>query len=378
MAPSPIRVFTLALALSFTCAVGAVAEASAELRASAWIPPWAQEEATDTVSSQPNLFSEASPFWFYTDEEGRIQSSPGARDAGVSMQLRNAGIDEIPTVTAPIGPREAIDLLGSPRSRQRHVRRIVELARPYDGIDFDYEHPALTTDRSTAKRVRASLNAFFTQACRALARHDRKCVVTVMPRTEAKPRVWRGKLMPWVYDYRTIGEVADRVRVMAYDQHAGSYGPGPVAGAPWVNRVARFSSQTMPARKVELGIPLYGRRWSLSSRSSPKEIGAAHQQLDRSGSAKLAGGTELSSVTWDQAQSLRRGCGAKTMWSRHEKEATFRCSGQVTWFANAKSALVRARIARRHELGGVAFWAPYGEDPDTWGKLRRSGLFGRG
>ena len=51
-------------------------------------------------------------------------------------------------------------------------------------------------------------------------------MVTVMPRTSDAATVWRGKLIPAVYDYRHLGRVADRVRVMAYDQHAGRCGPG--------------------------------------------------------------------------------------------------------------------------------------------------------
>ena len=366
---------SVVLALYLALAFGQ-AQASGDLKASAWIPTWAQTEATNTVSSQPNLFAEASPFWFYTDKDGEIHSYLGAREDGVSDRLNRADINEIPTVTAPIGPQKAINLFGSRRSRERHVRRIVDLARPYEGIDFNYEHPALTTSRSTARRVRSALNTFYENACRALERTNRTCVITVMPRTGGDPKVWRGKLLPWVYDYELVGQVADRVRVMAYDQHAGPYGPGPVAGAPWVDKVARFSSKTMPGRKVELGIPLYGRRWAVSSRSTAREIYAG--ESDGRVVPKLAGSTELSSVTWKQAQAERRRCGAEAQWSGHEKAPYFRCSGEVTWFSNARASLARAQIARRHGLRGVAFWAPYGEDPATWGKLRRSGLFGRG
>ena len=368
--------FAFALCLMYV--FGHAAQASAGLNASAWLPNWAQTEATSTVTSHQNLFSGASPFWFYTDKEGKIHSLPGAASNSVSGPLERAGMSEIPTVTAPIGPHKAIRLFTSRRLRERHVGRLVDLARPYEGLDFDYEHPALTTNLATATRVRSALNVFYSDVCRALERHGRKCVITVMPRTSEEPQVWRGKLLPWVYDYEKIGQVADRVRVMAYDQHAGAYGPGPVAGAPWVERVARFSSQNIPPEKVELGIPLYGRRWAVGTRGAAREVDVEGQRADVHVAPKLAGGNELGSLTWEQAKALKRECGAKTQWSRLEKAPYFRCSGEVTWFSNSRATVARAQIAAHFGLRGVAFWAPYGEDPSTWEKLRRSGLFGHG
>ena len=355
-------------------ALTAAAPASgARLHASAWLPYWAQDEASRTVSAERDLFEAASPFWYSTDARGRITGAPGAGSEEVRQRIKRAGLDSVPTIGAPITPSQAIDLLGHRDSRTRHVRRIVDLARGFDGIDLNYEHPALTTKRRRAHRVRDALNEFFSHVCRALQRHNRHCVVTVMPRTESKRTIWRGKLTPWVYDYRAIGKVADRVRVMAYDQHAGSYGPGPIAGAPWTEHVAAYAARTMPPNNVELGIPLYGRMWAdqaeltAASRTAPPEPVPTSQ--------KLAGETEISSLTWREATSFRRSCGAEAEWSQSQLAPWFRCNGRTVWYSNARSTRARAAIAARNSLGGVAFWAPYGEDPDTWRNLRRSGLF---
>lgn len=324
------------------------------------------------MSAERDLFKAASPFWYSTDAEGRITGAPGAGSAEVRERINQAGLDSIPTITAPITPSETIDLLGHHDSRARHVRRVVDLSKSFDGVDLNYEHPALTTKRRKAHRVRGALNKFFPHVCRALQRNDRQCVVTVMPRSEPKRTIWRGKLTPWVYDYRVIGQVADKVRVMAYDQHAGDYGPGPIAGAPWVERVAKFAAQTMPPDDVELGIPLYGRMWADDAELTVSSRPVAGPTTT---SRKLAGETEISSLTWEEATSFRRSCGAETRWSQKQLAPWFRCNGRTVWLSNGRSTRARAAIAARNSLGGVAFWAPYGEDPSTWKKLRRSGLF---
>ena len=359
--------------LAFAFAAASPAEA-AELRASAWIPYWAQDEASRTVSEERELFDAASPFWYSTDSQGRIQGAPGAGSGEVRRRIEQAGLDSVPTVTAPIGPTEAVDLLGSRESRTRHIRRIVELAKGFDGIDLNYEHPALTTRRRKAQQVRDAFNEFFPHVCRALQRNDRQCVVTVMPRTESKRTVWRGKLTPWVYDYRVIGQVADRVRVMAYDQHAGTHGPGPIAGAPWTRRIAEYSAQTIPPANVELGIPLYGRMWADDSELTSASRKAPSRPS--SSFAKLAGETEIASLTWREATSFRRSCGAEARWSETQLAPWFRCEGRTVWYSNARSTRARAQIAAHNSLGGIALWAPYGEDPATWRNLRRSGLLG--
>jgi spore germination protein YaaH len=312
---------------------------------SAWIPYWDQDAATRVVAAHPGVFGAASPFWFQADGARAIRAYPGARDRGVLRRLRRGGIAVIPTVTSSMRPYRAIRVLGRSGPRRRHVRALVRLARPFRGLDFDYEYPALTRSRPVARRVRRALNLFFAEVCAALRRQRRRCVVTVMPRTGPFPRVWRGKLIPWVYDYGTLGEAADRVRVMAYDQHAPGTLPGPIAGAPWVERVARFAAREIDLSKLELGIPLYGRDW-----------------VRGSGSAE--------SLTWRQARGLRRSAGARYRWSRRQLAPWFRYDGHVVWYSDRRSSLARARIARELGLAGAAFWAPGAEDPGTWRLVR--------
>jgi spore germination protein len=314
-------------------------------RSSAWIPWWRQAAATRAVTAHPGLLASASPFWFYTDEEGALRAKPGAGDPEVLDALDRAGIPVIPTVTTLMSPAKATAILGDADSRSEHVSALVDLARPYDGLDLDYEQQARTVDPTVARQVRPAFNRFVAALCPALRAEGLACVVTVMPRTGRRLRTWRNRLIPWIYDYARLGKAADRLRVMAYDQHAPGTLPGPIAGAPWVRKVARFTARQVRPRKVQLGIPLYGRDW-------------------------VRGTTEAEALTWDKANSLRLSVGADYRWARRQRAPWFRYPDHVVWYSDWKSTLARARIARRFGFPGAALWAPGGEDPRTWRALR--------
>jgi len=63
------------------------------------------------------------------------------------------------------------------------------------------------------------------------------------------------------YDYSAISRIADRVLVMAYDQHWSTSKPGPVASLKWCKAVASYASKNIPRKKLIMGLPLYGREW---------------------------------------------------------------------------------------------------------------------
>jgi spore germination protein len=319
----------------------------------AWLPYWVFDDAMRGTVSNPDVVDSVSPFWFDAASCTRINDKATARDASAVARLRAQGFTVLPSVTAGgLTPRAAVRCLGNPSSRKAHVARLVRLATSgnYDGLDIDYENLALTTDVSQARRVRRAFTAFVEDLCPALRHNGRTCSITVMPRTSAKFSVWRGVLIPAVYDYTRLAAVADEVRVMAYDQHAGRFGPGPIAGFGWVKRVADFAIDEMGTDNVRLGIPTYGRQWR-------------------------QGSTESVSMSGKSAVALARRAGAAVIWDRRHKEFrfTYRSGGRrhTVWYSGPRSVAVRARYADRRGFVGSALWAAGLEATGTWQALRQ-------
>ncbi len=124
------------------------------------------------------------------------------------------------------------------------------------------EQMMFTTSPAQAARTRAGYTAIATDLCSRLHALRKQCVSTVMGRTSSAYVIRHDRLIPAVYDDAALGRVADQVRVLAYDEHTGTTGPGPIASTGWVEAIARYIASQGPPAKVELGVPLYGRHWS--------------------------------------------------------------------------------------------------------------------
>lgn len=335
----------LAVALAAALAVPAGATAPAR-QASTWLPYWDNDVGFSRVLEDADLFHTVSPFWYRATSCTTMESNPGAGSTDVVAGLHQRGIAVVPTITSTMLPAAAVACFGDAARRAEHVARVLQVAERYDGVEFNYEHLALTTDRATGERVRAAYSAFAADVCAALRDRAKRCLHTVMPRTDESWSVWRGKLLPAVYDYRAIGAAADVVRVMAYDDSAPGTPPGPIAPWTWTQAVAGYTAATVPAGKGELGIPLYGRDW---------------------------GGGRVATVTAPQAEALARSQGVPVRWDEAQHAPTFQYSSggatHTVWFNDARAVGERTRLARSLGLN-AAFWVAGQEDGATWDAVR--------
>lgn len=132
--------------------------------------------------------------------------------------------------------------------RQRIIDGIVERCQPFDGVQIDIE--------SVSSKDRAAYLKFLVAVKKALPK-DKVFSVAVMARWADHKK----KNPADAFDYPFIGKVADRVIIMAYDEHYRGGGHGPIASLPWCEKIYRYALETIPPEKIVMGIPLYGRSW---------------------------------------------------------------------------------------------------------------------
>jgi len=217
--------------------------------------------------------------------------------------------------------------------RKRILLGLVERARPFDGLQIDFE--------GIAEEDGAAFLNFLIALKKALPEHKTLSV--------AVPARWEryAKAHPLdAYDYAVIGTIADRVIVMAYDEHYRTGPPGPVASLPWCKKIYAHALKTIPADKLIMGIPLYGREWQC-----PATLSKALKYRDARRTIEAKGLTPLETPS-EGGRYVRR--------AKVEVVAHYETIDSI----EAKTALYAKR-----PICGLAFWRAGQEPPELWSRM---------
>lgn len=75
--------------------------------------------------------------------------------------------------------------------------------------------------------------------------------------------------------YGALGAMLDHVSIMTYDFAWAGSAPGPVAPFWWMQTVYDWATTQMPAAKISMGVPAYGRFWRLHD--TPEAMGVTYR-----------------------------------------------------------------------------------------------------
>jgi spore germination protein len=327
-------------------AAAATLNASVGRRVSANLVFWDQDRGFDTIVTNVDVLSEVSPFWYHVGADGSVlpyTTSSGAtyEDPAMVSFLRSRGILVIPSVTNIVdGVWDGAlvsRIIADPVLASTNIENLVQLAvsRGYDGIDLDYENLA-ASDRS-------AFSAFVRRLAGALHARGKLLTVNVYAKT-SEPGTWDG---PMAQDWAVIGAAADQVRIMTYEYHWSTSGPGPISPVDWVGQVLAFARSVIPAAKIMQGVPFYGYDW----------VGQS--------------GTPL---VWEEVTALARQHNVVVHWDTASASPWFEYGGRATlhnvWFENGASADAKLALTNSYDIGGVTLWRLGGEDPEVWSALR--------
>lgn len=396
--PPIIAAALVAVLASIGCVGVAPAQADGTRIVTGWMPYWrtspTNPQGITSAVSIADLASEVSPFWYSAVPGGpngvTVRFNPGftnaAANAAWSMQqLRAAGLTVLPAIADGSGKGRMAAVLADPAKRAGHVADLVALVvnGGYDGIDLDYEVFAFSDGRASWPATQPNWTAFVTELASALHAQGKLLSVTIPPPCNTAGACG-GTNGYFVYNLPAIGQVADRVRIMTYDFHVGS--AGPIAPLPWVTTVMTHAASVVPASKLSVGVPSYGRVWTQRSPSGTYQLsgtcptsGSAYTQLTKSSSFTAndmptqlaAAGVDLSTVQYDAASQESTVTFAKQVTWTDAGGAQQTCTAQrVAWWVGSQGALARTQLVGQLGLHSAAFWTIGGEDPQTWPAIR--------
>ena len=328
---------------------------------SGWLPDYSLARNLPTVEGNLDLIRDISPFWYGLTGESSIKDKYAlgkytTPKEQVIARLKANGILLLPTITDDNNKLVLANLLANPTSRSNIVQTIKALVLKYnyDGIDLDFETFYTQDGRSSWAALKPNWIAFIKELSTALHEQGKLLSVTTPP--DFAPETKRAG--NWIYSWAEIGPLIDRLRIMAYDFSTTL--PGPIGPLPWTEDGVKYAITQMPASKVFLGIPGYGRDWITKVEGvCPKDftssvvVGAKAAVVMREAPNLAASNNVLPTYNTTNAESTFT---YKKTYVDPTNSASFCTASRTVWYPDERSYAARTNLVGKYRLGGIAVW----------------------
>ena len=341
-----------------------------------WIPYYSMKTSLPAALNNIDLIKEVMPFWYTLKYSAKSKKSsiadlyaPANPSVPMSVPLaamRSANLQIIPTITDGTEKDVLAGLLKVPASRTQVVSTIMNLVRTnnFDGIDIDFEGFAFVDSNTTWKSTAPAWVAFIKELSGAL-RAENKILSIATPYVLDPAGKQKGY---FVYAWADIASYIDKLRIMTYDYSVAKVGPiGPLA---WTERTVQYAISIMPASKVFVGVPGYGRSW----------VTAVNGICPANVSKSVKVGAKAATFVMRDAQTLAATYGATPTYDEKFGEVTFSyqqvyngttASGLATsctasrtaWYQDTRSWATRAALVNKYRIGGITAWTLGMEEP---------------
>lgn len=284
-----------------------------------------------------------SPAFFYIDENGDFAENVGTAGKNYISWAHENGYKVWPMLSnALAGIDVTSEILNDYEKRQNLIEDIIKACVEYgiDGINVDFENMK-KEDINVYSRFIIELEPRLKEI---------GLVLSVDVTAPDGSETWS-----FCYDRLVLGEVADYLIFMAYDQNGtGSKEAGTVAGYNWIETsVKKFvTTYEVEPEKLILGLPFYTRIWTLDS----------------------DGNLEGSAVVNMKDVEKNIPAGVEKEWNDTLKqnyvEFTSRKNTKKMWIEDLESIKAKLNLVKEYNLGGVAAWEKDREDEGVWDLIK--------
>lgn len=317
-----------------------------------------------------DLMKEVMPFWYTLKSPTLIRddystANPSWPITDTICLMRKSGIKLIPTITDGTDKLVLSGYLAKPETRTTIVKSIVDLVNKYsfDGIDLDFEGFAFVDGNTTWTKTAPNWILFVRELSAAL--HAQQKLLSISAPYSFNPKEKQKGY--YVYSWADIASSIDRLRIMTYDFSVAKAGPiGPIA---WTDKTVQYAISIMPASKVFLGLPGYGRDWITSVTGScpvtapPGLIVGAKAATFKMNYAAAKALIDQAVPTFDEKNSEATYSYVQRFNGLTAKGAATSCTvNRTAWYQNDRSYLERMNLVAKYRLGGAALWTLGMED----------------
>ena len=302
--------------------------------------------APDRTGTTIDGVNVVSPAFFYIDENGNFRENIGESGEAYIDWAHGNGYKVWPMVSNAVAAKESLEvtseIMNSYENRKELIEQIVDVCVAYDldGINIDFEN---------MKQEDIDLYSRF--------------IIELTPRLNEIGMVVSvdvtapdgGETWSMCFDRNVIGDVADYIIFMAYDQNGiSSTTAGTTAGYNWIelNLVKFLQTEEIESDKLILGIPFYTRIWTED----------ANGEVVRSSTVNME---DIEDVLPDDVQKN---------WDDELKQYYVEYQdGEYTrkmWVEDLESLKAKVSLVNENNLAGVASWQYGMETDDVWPMIK--------
>ena len=302
-----------------------------------------------TVGSAPNRngttiegVNVVSPAFFYLDENGDLQENIGKSGKNYINWAHENGYKVWPMVSnAEAGIEVTSTIMNSYEERKKLIEKIVSLCveNNLDGINVDFENMK-EEDKDLYSRFIIELTPRIKEI---------GMVISVDVTAPDGAPTWS-----LCFDRHVIGDVADYIVFMAYDQYGKSSDKaGTTAGYNWVKlSLDKFlQTEEIESEKIILGIPFYTRLWTTNSDG---EV------------------ISNSTVTMKNIDNVLLS-DAERNWNDELKQYYVEYSDgnnkKEMWIEDIESLKAKVSLVKENNLAGIGSWEKDMESEEVWQML---------
>ena len=288
-----------------------------------------------------------SPAFFYLDTDGKLKENVGDKGQAYIEWAHNNGYKVWPMVANAEAARESLSItstiMNSYTKRQELIEDIINVCVKYDldGVNIDFENMK-QEDKDMYSRFIIELTP----------RLKEIGLVTSVDVTAPDG----GETWSLCFDRHVIGDVADYIIFMAYDQNGvSSTTPGTTAGYNWVKlSLNKFlTTEEIEPEKIILAVPLYTRLWTTDS-------------LGELVSNPTVAMNDIDSTIPEDVQ---------RQWDDELKqnyvEYTDGSNKKQMWIEDIDSLKAKVGLIKENNLAGVASWVKDMETEEFWQMLKQ-------
>jgi spore germination protein YaaH len=297
------------------------------------------------------------PTWYAVDKNGLVSGGPNPRALRLA---KAAGLRVMPIIG--LSDRPALHaFLNNDAAHGVFIESLIRQAKlnGYVGFQFDFENLSWLDRDALTKVTRET----------AAAMHKEGLLLTIAVVPNAPGYPGQGAFSKWIweywrgaYDLKALGEAADLISLMTYDQHTRWTTPGPVDGFVWTKQQLDYALQFVPKEKLSLGIALYGYHWFAGN----------PVKADATEAYNIAG----EFIDADASFPLIKQYDVNVQWDPIDKENFFFFyrdqMREWVFMPDARSLAARYELMKADGLEGFSSWVLGSEDPKIWDVLPKA------